>query len=238
MVTEITKNEYFLASFPKSGNTWVRFLIANMYNGLKKAFNEIDFHNIHDIIPELGNNISPYYKEFPQVYKTHSKFQDELSNVILIIRNPWDTMYSYYHYLNGERQIEITLNEVIQNPVYGISALVEHTQSYTLGCRNLLVVQYENILQNTRFEINRIFNFFHLNVAEDLMIEAIENSTFRKLRNIEMEKGRKYGNPEFMFTRSGHQGEGLQSISKNTKMHNYIIEHCRNSSLLESLYLS
>ena len=47
-------SEFFLSSFPRSGNTWVRFLIANVYNNIKKRYDEIDFFNIHEIVPEYG----------------------------------------------------------------------------------------------------------------------------------------------------------------------------------------
>src|SRR6266567_6631593 len=47
-------DDTFLVSYPKSGNTWARFLIAN----LVRPYEKIDFSNVNRVIPgpELTRN--------------------------------------------------------------------------------------------------------------------------------------------------------------------------------------
>ncbi|HED06183.1 MAG TPA: hypothetical protein ENI61_05815, partial [Ignavibacteria bacterium] len=91
-----------LASFPKSGNTWIRFILGNIYNKIEKQTNSIDFYSIHKIIPEQGQKALEF-KNLPQIFKTHGLYEKNFEKVILILRNPSDTLYSYYKYLNGEK---------------------------------------------------------------------------------------------------------------------------------------
>ncbi|MCI0471819.1 MAG: sulfotransferase domain-containing protein, partial [Candidatus Aminicenantes bacterium] len=86
---------FFLASFPRAGSTWVRFLIANVFNYEKKAFPEIDFFNIHEIVPEYGKSDKFLFADCPKIFKTHEPYQAVFQDTILILRDPFDTLYSY-----------------------------------------------------------------------------------------------------------------------------------------------
>jgi hypothetical protein len=69
------KNDIFIVSYPRSGNTWTRFLIANMMHPDKK----FNFRNIDLFVPDLNKTRAdriktqrflkthyPFYKYFPQ----------------------------------------------------------------------------------------------------------------------------------------------------------------------------
>ena len=45
-----------VASFPKAGSTWVRFIIGNLFNALHAEVEAVDFHNVHGIVPEIGRS--------------------------------------------------------------------------------------------------------------------------------------------------------------------------------------
>lgn len=229
-----------LASFPKSGNTWVNFTIANMYNQLTGRFPEIDFHNIHDINPEIpqgdGKYKIPLFKDLPWVFTTHSPFKEDFENAILVIRNPWDVLYSYYHYLNGERHRSLSLPEVIVHERHGIQPLVEHNESFIRNCKNLIIITYENMQDNPVKEAGKIADFLGLNTDEQLIKTAVKKSNFKSMRKIEVKKGRKFGAPDFIFTRKGKVGQGKDAIKKYKEMDNYIFKEIKKSPLLYLLY--
>lgn len=231
-------NNFFLTSFPKSGNTWVRFLIGNIYNQLKNEFGEVDFHNIHSIIPEFEPKVKkPYFSDLPHIFKTHELHSTAFNNSVLIVRNPYDALFSYYHYLNGENISEISLPELIFHESYGIHGIVAHTNSYVRKCDNLLIVTYERLLDNTQKELNRICRFLKLEVPEHHLLKAIENSSFSSMRRIEVKKGRKFAKSDFLFTRSGKIGEGVRRIKKLPDIFNYIQKEILRSPILEFLYI-
>jgi hypothetical protein len=229
-----------LASFPKSGNTWVSFTIANMYNQLEPRFPEIDFHNIHDINPEIRPNNderkSSLFKDFPGIFTTHSYFQKKFEKVILIIRNPWDVLYSYYHYLNGERRRNLSLTEVIKHDRHGIRPMVEHIESYIGNCRNLLIITYENMHADPARESGKMARFLDLDISIHTINTVVKKVSFKSMRRIEIKKGRKYGTPDFLFTRKGKIGEGKRKIRKQKTLNDYISEEIKKSPLLYLLY--
>jgi len=233
------KNDFILASFPKSGNTWVSFLIANIYNEISGKFDEVDFHNIHEFHPELRNidkhkSILP---GLPQVILSHSQFKRPFKNVILMLRDPWDVMLSYHQYLNGERLKRLSLSEVITHNRYGIRALVKHNNSFIRNCKNILMVSYERLHDDPLREVGRLISFLGLEVDNDIIRASIRKSDFKSMREVELRKGRKFGTPGFVFTRKGEVGEGRQIIGEIEDMNSYISENISNSPVLSFLYL-
>ena len=234
------KKIFYLASFQKSGNTWVNFTIANMYNQLTGRFPEIDFFNIHEISPEVRPNDNedkePLFKDLPWIFMTHSPYKTDFANVILVLRNPWDVLYSYYHFLKGERLKDFSLPEVITHPQHGIGALVEHNESFLRNCGNLLIITYENMHANPIKAARKIARFLDLDIADRLIKDAVKKASFKSMRKIEVQKGRKYGTPGFLFTRNGKVGEGKREIQEYEESDNYILHEIRKSPLLYLLY--
>ena len=234
------KNNFFLASFPRAGNTWVRFLIANIYNAMKNEFPEIDFFNIHDIIPEMKSNENElpvsYFRDLPRVIKTHSRFTCLMKSTILILRNPFDSLYSYWDLVNFNMGIELTLAEVVKHEEYGIQAIVGHTNSFIRNCQNLLISTYENLNQNTHKELEKICDFLNIQVNHEIIDQAIKKSSFNCMSKIEQRKGRKLDNENFRFIREGKIGNGVKAIKKDNWLYHFVIRELRKSPLLYFLY--
>ncbi len=228
-----TNREIFLASFPKSGNAWIRFVLGNIYNKLEKQTSSIDFHTIHEIIPEEGQKV-PKFKSLPKIFKTHSLYKNNFKKVILILRNPSDTLYSYYKYLNGEKNLNLSLSEVIYSKQYGIDSIIKHTNSYTRNCNNLLIITYEKMKNNPIKTTKQICDFLKINLSDEIIAEAINKSSFESMRKIELEKGRKFGNNDFLFTRKEEEEEGIRKIKKEDS--EYIKKILKKSPILNLLY--
>jgi estrone sulfotransferase len=238
------EKEFYLASFPRSGNTWVRFLIANVYNGMTKEFPQVDFFNIHEIVPELKKDkaskrtpgIAPYFNEFPLVIKTHANYLDSFFNVILLIRNPFDCLYSYWDYLNHNNNIQISLHETIRHPRYGISAVVQHANSYVRHCPHLLVMTFEDLLSCPERQLQKLLDFMNFEVSNRIVKSAIQASSFQTMSGIERRKGRKYGRPDFKFMRKGTAGEGETAIRQDRELNLYVLGEMKKSPILYLLY--
>jgi len=86
----------WLASYPKSGNTWVRFLIAN----LVRPNETIDFSNVNGVIPgpEVTRNRDLMRIPRPRIIKSHQYFDPRYKQVIYIVRDPRDVVVSQYHF--------------------------------------------------------------------------------------------------------------------------------------------
>jgi hypothetical protein len=107
-LAEVLPDAVFLVSFPKSGNTWTRFLIGN----LTHPEEPVTFANVDRIVPDIYGTMRKDIREIPspQVFKSHESFDPRYRRVIYIIRDPRDVAVSSYHFARKGRQIEDSLS--------------------------------------------------------------------------------------------------------------------------------
>jgi hypothetical protein len=89
-------DDVFLVSYPRSGNTWARFLLGNLiYQDVPVTFSNIEFR-----IPEIYFNRDRVLQQLPRprVLKSHECFQPHYPHVIYMVRDPRDVAISYYHH--------------------------------------------------------------------------------------------------------------------------------------------
>jgi len=89
-------DDIFLVSYPRSGNTWMRFLLANLIYPNQPA----TFSNIESRIPEIYFNPDRFMRQFPRprLLKSHECFQPHYPRVIYLVRDPRDVAISFYHH--------------------------------------------------------------------------------------------------------------------------------------------
>lgn len=225
---------FFLSSFPKSGNTWLRFILANIYNQVEKRVDLVDFHTIHKLIPETGTSHRFGFKTLPEIRKTHDDFHKKFQKVILVVRNPVDTINSYYHYLRGERERSFEYPDLLRDERRGIPAIISHTNNYVRKCERLTLVTYEQLHSDAFFALSSVLEFMGLSIEDDVIKKGIESSSFQNMRKTEDEKGRPYGKTDFKFTRSGKVGEGNEMLSDSDRA--YVLSELINCPVLNLLY--
>ncbi len=226
-----------LASFPKAGSTWVRFIIANLFNTLAPEVEAVDFHNIHEIVPELGRpDGRRLFGGMPAVWKTHDEWRKGFDRVVLVVRNPWDTLSSCHHYINGEWGKPATLESVVTSGRHGAAAVVHHAASYFSRCPDLLLLTYEELHARPRDEVARLAGFLGLEPTADQLRAAIEGSSFDAMRTSEVEKGRRYGGSGFRFMREGAVGAGFTAISAEPALDRHVRRELAKCPRLHGLY--
>jgi len=83
-------DDTFVVSYPRSGNTWTRFLIANLVYPEKN----VGFTNIEKLIPDTSSQSNRALKSTPRprIIKTHEYFDHRYRKVIYIVRDPRDVV--------------------------------------------------------------------------------------------------------------------------------------------------
>jgi len=97
-------DDVFLVSYPRSGNTWTRFLLGN----LLYPDAPVTFSNIETRIPEIYFNRDRMLRALPRprMLKSHESFQPHYPHVIYIVRDPRDVAISFYHHNVKARNIQ------------------------------------------------------------------------------------------------------------------------------------
>jgi hypothetical protein len=85
-------DDVFVVSYPRSGNTWTRFLIANLIY----QDDPVTFANVEQRIPDIYTSSKRHLKKLPRprMIKTHEYFDPRYKKVVYIVRDPRDVALS------------------------------------------------------------------------------------------------------------------------------------------------
>jgi estrone sulfotransferase len=205
---KIYPDDVLIVSYPKSGNTWLRFLLANL---LKLPGDEIDFHTVHKYIPEAGKEKDDFVElSRPRIIKSHACKASEYPRVVYLIRDGRDVYVSYYFHRLKQLPPDTTFRKFLERQDHYPGTWGEHVESWLFrgSHPNMLIVRYEDLCSDCFIQLKRIVGFIGLELTERQLKIAIDNSSFEKMRRIELERGRKFKDkgPD-LFTRSGKPGD-------------------------------
>jgi Sulfotransferase domain len=205
-------DDVVIVSYPKSGSTWLRFIIAN----LLKFHEEVDFLRMQLTVPEISLEACRNGADFaalpsPRFMRSHALYDRRFPKVIYLMRDPRDVLLSYYHHVRKFHQFDGTLLHFLRSNVRRVE-WDQHVNSWIFqnpSLDNLCLVRYEDMLNDTFAEIQKILRFAGLNRMTADIQDAVERSGFHRLRELEDRKGLGYvddQNKEIRFIREGRKG--------------------------------
>jgi len=189
----VYRDDVFIVSYPKSGNTWTRFLIANLVYPEKNP----DFSNINDLLPdpEAVSKRDLERAVRPRFLKSHQYFDPRFQKVIYIVRDPRDVVLSEYHFDVKRRAIaeDYPLPQFVSrfvrgevnhpNGTWGENAA---TWFYTRrGDTRFLLVKYEDLQSRALEEMGKIASFLGVPADRERVAFAIEQSSAERMRELE-----------------------------------------------------
>jgi hypothetical protein len=220
--TEQRHDDLYLVSFPKSGNTWLSFLMANIHLKMSGINREVNFFNIHDFIPDIHS--TRYLKRdillFPghRVIKSHSEFNPFYRKVIYLVRDPRDVMVSYYWFQKKLGFFDDSLSELIRSPLFGITAWCRHIQAWfkrTPASVSIDFVRYEDLKTDPGKLLKRLYSLLGYTIPIDILSECIKMSSFENMKKLE--EYYNYGGDmrfaDFKFMRKGQRGGYKSELS-------------------------
>jgi hypothetical protein len=224
-------DDSFLVSYMKSGNTWLRFLIANLMPGS----GPVTFLEVEDRIPMIYDctNVALLKKTRPRVIASHECFDPRYRRVIYLVRDPRDVAISaYYHHLR--------LREIPEG--YSLSSFVsrwltethwdsprfgnwrEHVVSWTMTRGTdpgFLLLRYEDMRQNPLRELGRAASFLGLNASPEALANAIEVSSADRMRSLEQRQHEQWSRTkgtraDVPFVRTAVSGGWRSALSEDS----------------------
>jgi Sulfotransferase domain len=221
-------DDTFLVSYPKSGNTWVRFLLANLIHPNET----VSFANINHLLPAPGVITKRFLKSVarPRILKSHEPFDARFRKVIYLVRDPRDVAVSEYHFDLKKRYIasDMTLEQFITPFLAGETSSYgswwEHVASWVgprYGNPAFLLTRYEDLLADPIAETTKIAEFLGITADEARLKAAVERSSADKMRTLEKQDadkwtGTKNTRQEIPFVRSAKSGGWKESLPRHS----------------------
>ncbi len=188
----ILPDDIFLVSFPKSGNTWTRFLLAN----LRFPDQPATWANINRLIPDPTVTTKRDFDRMPRprIIKSHECFDPRYPRVVYIVRDPRDVVVSQYHYHRKIRKIEddspmekfvtrFLAGETCPHGSWGQNVSTWLTTSE--GTPRFLLLRYEDLVADTARELAKVVAFLDLSAGPEQIAQAVERSSADRMRQLE-----------------------------------------------------
>ena len=190
---QVLPDDIFLVSYPKSGNTWTRFLIANLAYPEKNP----DFSNINVLIPDPEAMAKRDLERAPRprILKSHDYFDPRFQKIIYIVRDPRDVVLSEYYFDIKRLAIpeDFPLTKFVSrfvrgelNHPHGTWGENVATWFYTrANDPRFLLVRYESLQTDGMQELRRMAEFLGIPANEERLAFALQQSSANRMRELE-----------------------------------------------------
>jgi hypothetical protein len=202
-VVAAAKSIVWIASYPKSGNTWVRFLTCNLIFGpvdSAAALNSLapDLHELRALPPIPHERI---------LMKTHFVYSSTMpgamhtAGALYVVRDPADVMLSNFHYARRSNSVAggdaTALNRYVDSFIaargdprwtsQGMGTWEDNVRSWLHAGRDfpMLAIRYEDLVADPSKVAESICRHLEIERTPEEVAQAVAASGFDRLRAIE-----------------------------------------------------
>jgi len=179
--------DVLLASYPRSGNTWLRFVLAQALTG-----REIDFDNINSFIPELKWHRGAAFllPEQGRVIKTHERYRSEYKKAIYVVRDVRDVALSAHARTKeigiAPPDFEVFLRGFLEGHSNPYGCWHQHVRSWLDGPLpkegKLLVVKFEDLRKDPQDAVRRMVEFAGVPLDRERIEAALTDNSVERMR--------------------------------------------------------
>ena len=205
----VFSDDIFLTSYPRSGNTWIRFLLGTLYTGTN-----LDWFNMDKLVPDIYrcNDRALKSTPRPRLLKSHHPYDSRYPKVLYISRNPQKVCESYFYFHvkfgkrpNTKESFDKFFLDFIDGNIGDFASWGENVKSWMTNRHNVpngfLFCRYEDFVENTEFEVRRCLNFFGIERTEEDIRNAIKWASADNMRRLEIKQSKA---PLFRASKSYH----------------------------------
>jgi hypothetical protein len=185
----LDQRDVFIISYPRSGTTWLRFLLSEIYSGVPSEFTSVS-HNVRYIGSHKdGPRILP---NGGRLLFSHERFPLKGNRVIYAVRDPRSVVTSEFNWQRRRRlwnedfeEFLIKFLEGRTNPWGGWGDHVDYWLHDTRSRHKALRVKFEDLRGDTLAVAMKIANFLGDGPSESQIRTAIESNQLEKMREKE-----------------------------------------------------
>jgi hypothetical protein len=201
---QLQRAEVVVASFGKSGRTWLRVLLSRYYdlaNGIDArppaSFINLSLRN--PAIPRIFFTHDNYIKDYSGHFESKADFYDH--RVVLLVRDPRDVTVSQYfqwrHRMNRKKTrvnhyppkgTDVSIYDFVMDPVYGMVRCIEFMNLWAREAdkvQDLLIVRYEDMRREPAKVLTRIVEFISQKADPEMIEQAVDYASVENMRKLE-----------------------------------------------------
>jgi len=195
----IFDDDVWLTSYPRSGNTWTRFLVGNLLHD-----EPVTFLNVERLVPDMYKTADWVMRKLPRprIMKSHECFDPRYRKVVYIVRDPRDVAFSNYNFEMKLHSVPegTPIAEFVPRWVDGvywrrIGSWADHVQSWLStrqGQPGFLLLRYEDLQEDPQRELKKVADFVGLQASPERLTRAVELSSAANMRKMEKTQGKKW----------------------------------------------
>ncbi|KAL8528511.1 hypothetical protein ACS0TY_006082 [Phlomoides rotata] len=210
-------SDIILASFPKTGTTWLKSLLHSITHRSPQDDNSLLLNHPQELIPSLETNLYvreeiPQFLDVkkPRILATHIPYQilgdhvlsSSECKIVYVTRNPKDTLISLWHFVQKSITIEDDpwdLSAAVDQFCEGIvpfGPYYDHVLAYREESlrrpENVFFVTYEELKEDGKNHVGRLAEFLGCPFEGENGVEEVEKivgfCSFEGLSNLEVNK--------------------------------------------------
>lgn len=186
-------NDLVLSEFPKSGITFLSFLLAAYFKNYYKIEKKINFFNINDFVHDVHiTQKKPKSSEIEKytgfkIFKTHQSECNKITKFIYLIRNPINCIQSYVDHFESFYFSKINFSTLLRTQTYGLEAWINHVNNWTLTKRptGMAILNYEMLCSKPDLYLKKIINLIGYNADKNALKYSVNYCSRQNMKLIE-----------------------------------------------------
>ena len=178
-----------LWSYPKSGSTWLRFMLYALENGnAASSFDQVDsaMRDVESLIPTRCRQFRPIQSRVSSLgVKSHDpppRFFSERRKTVFMVRHPQAMLLSLRRHLQRNHGLEVSdqalLNEIHTNRLVNYEGWATQVDRFfEIDAAKRHLVRYEDLKAKPLLELRALCSFLGIDADEDALRAAIVHST-------------------------------------------------------------
>jgi hypothetical protein len=181
-------SDVFLASYPRSGNTMLRFPLGEALSDVPSSFDQIQ-----RIVPEIGIHVHarPLVPGGGRLIKTHEPYRRKYRRAIYIVRDVRDVMLSHFARETAVDVLHVhALDDYVRPFMEGRMTRFGSWQEHVDGWMNsplakdgnLLLLSFEDMRKDLEGTISRCLEFLGKEMDPSVIHSVVRNNSLEKMR--------------------------------------------------------